>query len=194
MEEGPVLETLTRRLAETPPEFLEEPRIGSGGLVHVAAVVSDLLVALGGPPLAAKEAAPFDAQDPKLDRNRLALVLVACWLFYDDWFRRQGKFASLAYTFLTRELGPLAGLVNAPEFVTQPEHREELARLALRALNLRPAGETDTQAIDRLNTIDSIEQQRVLSATRQAEERSRAVLEALAAKAAHDAAPKWMRE
>ena len=44
---GPALERLTRRLAETPEDFLHEPRIGSSGSVHVAAVVQDLLSSLG---------------------------------------------------------------------------------------------------------------------------------------------------
>ena len=46
--EGPPLETLTRRLAECPPEFLALPRVGETGAIHVDAVVSDLLRELGG--------------------------------------------------------------------------------------------------------------------------------------------------
>ena len=45
--EGPILEALTRRLAETPEEFLTEPRVGNVGQVHTAAVVGDLLRLLG---------------------------------------------------------------------------------------------------------------------------------------------------
>ena len=45
--EGPMLETLLRRVAETPPDFLREPRIGSAGEIHVMAVVHDLLDLLG---------------------------------------------------------------------------------------------------------------------------------------------------
>jgi hypothetical protein len=44
-EEGPLLETLTRRLSECPADFLAEPRIGARGRVHVGAVISDLLTA-----------------------------------------------------------------------------------------------------------------------------------------------------
>ena len=52
MEEGPLLETLTRRLAECPADFLAEPRDSSGkGAVYVAAVVYDLIRDLGGAPL-----------------------------------------------------------------------------------------------------------------------------------------------
>lgn len=43
------LETLLRRIAETPPEFFEAPFIGRSGMVHVGAVVHDTLIELGGP-------------------------------------------------------------------------------------------------------------------------------------------------
>lgn len=44
--EGPPIESLTRRLAETPAEFLAEPRLGKSGEVHVAAVIADLPIDL----------------------------------------------------------------------------------------------------------------------------------------------------
>src|SRR5512147_585410 len=92
--EGPLLETLTRRLAETPADFLAEPRIGSIGQVNVAAVVSDLLDTLSGHPLALNEVDPFTSRGlPRRAsgvqaRNRLSLILVACWLYHDDWFHQ----------------------------------------------------------------------------------------------------------
>ena len=48
--EGPRVERLTRRLAECPPDFLAEPRVGGKGEVHTDAVVHDLILDLGGPP------------------------------------------------------------------------------------------------------------------------------------------------
>ena len=57
--EGPPLQSLTRRLADCPAEMLAEPRIGAAGAVHVAAVVADLLSDLGGRPPTPAEAAPF---------------------------------------------------------------------------------------------------------------------------------------
>ena len=46
--EGPLLETLTRRLAECPADFLAEPGLGGQGAVNVAAVLNDLMRELGG--------------------------------------------------------------------------------------------------------------------------------------------------
>jgi hypothetical protein len=193
-EEGPVLETLTRRLAECPADFLAEPLIGTSGTIHVAAVVSDLLRDLGGPGLTAKQAAGFQPADAKKQRNRLQSVLVCCWLLHDQWFRARRRFAPGVLDLLTSGLDDLASLVPATQLVTDPDRREELSRLALKALALRPSGETAAQAQDRLTTLSSVERQRVIQEATVAEARARKVREAMAKKAAEEAAAKYMRE
>jgi hypothetical protein len=194
MDEGPLLETLTRRLAECPADFLAEPRIGSAGSVHVAAVVSDVMRDLGGAPLTREQAAVFQATDAKKQRNRLSLVLIGGWLLHEAWFVQQGRFAVPAREFLSTTLAELAELVKAPQCVTDPDRREELARLCLKQLGLRPMGETEAQAQDRLATLNTAERQRVIKAAREAEERARAIREAMAQQAAQEAADKWTRE
>lgn len=193
-DEGPLLETLTRRLAECPAEFLAEPCIGATGTVHVEAVVSDLIRDLGGAPLKPEQTAAFQSKDIVRDRNRLRLALVACWLLHDGWFRERKQFAGQAYRFLRQDLKMLAGFTQTPQFVTDPDRREELARLCLSRLGLRPAGESLAQAQDRLTTLSTAERQRVIVASRRAEERARQVREAMAREAARDAEMKAMRE
>lgn len=193
-KEGPSLELLTRRLAECPADFLADPRIGKTGAVPVAAVVSDLVRDLGGAPLDAKQAATFAPQDAK-QRNTLSATLIACWLLHDPWFRQNGQFAARARAFLTTILPELAATTPAKKLVTDPDRREELARLCLKELGLRPAGESIAQAQDRLATLNTAERQRVIRAAREAEERARAVRAAMAAaKAAAEADAKAMRE
>ncbi len=192
--EGPPLETLTRRLAECPADFLAEPRVGSQGKVHVAAVVSDLMRDLGRAPLTLEQAAVFQSKIQRQDRNRLQAVLIACWLLHDPWFLEQKRFAPQAYNFLSRGLNELAKLTQAQQFITDPDRREELARLCLKELGLRPAGETMAQAQDRLATLNTIERQRVIQAARAAEERARQIRAAMAAEAAREAEMKAMRE
>ena len=192
--EGPPLETLTRRLAECPADFLAEPRVGSQGKVHVAAVVSDLMRDLGRAPLTLEQAAVFQSKIQRQDRNRLQAVLIACWLLHDPWFLEQKRFAPQAYNFLSRGLNELAKLIQAQQFITDPDRREELARLCLKELGLRPAGETMAQAQDRLATLNTIERQRVIQAARAAEERARQIRAAMAAEAAREAEMKAMRE
>ncbi len=193
-EEGPLLESLTRRLAECPAEFLAEPRIGKFGAVHVEAVVSDLLRDLGGAALTPEQAVAFQSKDAKKARNRLSLVLIACWLLHDKWFRQEKQHAAQAHSFLSEGLTELAALLPAPQFASDADRREELVRLCLKQLGLRPGGESEAQALDRLATLNTAERQRVIRAAREAEERARAIREAMAKKAAEEAADKWTRE
>jgi hypothetical protein len=194
MEEGPPLETLTRRLAECPADFLAEPRIGSAGVVQVAAVVGDLLMDLGCGPLSPEQARLFRGGATPRERNRLRLVLVACWLLYEPWFNGRLNLAQPALALLSTGLSELADLVPVPRFVTDPDRREELARWCLAALDLRPAGESAAQTQDRLTALNSMERQRVIRAARQAEARARQVREAMAREAAKEASMKTMRE
>jgi hypothetical protein len=191
---GPLLEALTRRLAECPAEFMAEPRLGRRGQVHVAAVVSDVMLALGGHPLTPAQAAGFQAARVKNERNRLRAVLAACWLLHDDWFQKQSGLSEDALEFLHSGLNELAGLTPAPALVTDPDRREELARLCLRALDLHPAGESEAQAQDRLAVLNSAERKRVISAARAAEERAAEIRRAMAEEAARAAEMKGMRE
>jgi len=191
--EGPPLESLTRRLAECPADFLAEPRIGKAGSINVAAVVADLLRDLGGTPSRVQLAA-FDSKSPKRDRNRLRLVLIACWLLHNAWFREHTGLANYVSTFLVTGLTELAELTQAPKFVSDPDRREELARLCLQSLGLRPAGETDVQAQDRLATLNTAERQRVIKAAREAEARAQEIRRKMAEKEAYEASLKTFRE
>jgi hypothetical protein len=175
---------LTRRLADTPRDFLAEP-----AEVSVAAVVSDVLVTLGGQPLRAVGAAPF-VERPDGERNWLRLVMITCWLLAHEELRAAGR-AERAHTMLTAVLPRLAGLVDASKFVDDPDRREELARLTLRALGVPPYGETPAQFEDRLSTVDSVRRHEVLIAAREAEERAQAVRKALEEQRAKEAAARY---
>jgi hypothetical protein len=196
-EEGPFLETLTRRLSECPADFLAEPRTVEGvGQVEVAAVVFDLLRDLGGRHLTKKEVNQFKISNPKSrdERNYLRLVLITSWMLHDVWFCSRGKFAEPAFELLSRGLKEVAALVDSQKFVSDPDRREEMARLCLKGLGLRPAGESIAQAQDRLTTLDSAERVRVVKAAREAEERARLIREEMARKAAEEAAANYGRE
>jgi len=196
--EGPSLVRLLRRLAECPPEFLPLAAAGEELPVVVPAVVGDLLRDLAGRRPETRQLESFrrlqaQSADPQ-QRNRARLALVACWLLHDPWFLQQRRFAAQALAFLERGLTGLAALVQAERFVDDPDRREELVRVALAALDLRPQGETEPQARDRRTTLDSVERHAVLQKTRAAEERARQVREAMARKAAQEAAASYGRE
>jgi hypothetical protein len=188
----PPLERVTRRIAETPAEFLGEPRIGATGTVHAAALVADLLRASG---IAASSdiLAPFES-DRASDRNRLMLVAIAVWLLFDDWTDRANLSRDVLLDMLGNTIGELAATGRARVFVEDAERREELARTALAALGLLPEGEDARQAADRLSAVSATERQRLLRASRAAEERARQVREALIRKAAEESADKYTRE
>jgi hypothetical protein len=172
------LSHLTRRLAETPGDFLSPE-------TSVAAVVSDVLIAAGGPGLDERSAMLFESSE----RNWLRLVLIACWLVSDDSLIEAAD-AKQITDYLT-ELLPLADLVDAGKFVTDPDRREELTRLALRSLSLRPDGESAAKAADRLATVDSVRRREFLAAAKTARERAAAVRKAMEEKAAKEAAARY---
>ena len=182
--QGPPLQSLTHRLAECPPEFIEEP-----GKINVAAVVSDLSRLLGGVMLTRENLAPFRAKG----KAELRVALIASWLLADDWFRAQSV-AEAAVRFLAGGLAEIAAIVDAPQFIVDPDRREELARLCLDVLGFIPAGESEPQAADRLNTLSSVERSRVIRETRAAQERVRQIREAMKKKAAEEAAAMYGRE
>lgn len=190
--EGPPLESLLHRLAETPEEFLAPPRIGTTGTVHVDAVVADLLRSLGATP--DRNALANLHGNHAGDVNRLAVALLLAWLFADEWFRSRSHLSQRLLAGLTEAAAELSTSTASGLYTRDPDRREEMARLALARLDLRPAGETETQAQDRLKSISAAERNRVIQAARAAEERARAIREALARKAAEESADKYTRE
>lgn len=194
MPAAPDLAALLRRLAECPAEFLLEPRVGATGTVHVAAVVSDVLVHFGGDRLSEIAARAFGHQPKPSPAGWLNTVLVACWLLGDPWFAGQRELAGKAAILLASELQALARLVKPEHLVTDPDRREELVRLCLARLGLRPQGESEAAANDRLSAISSVERERVAREAAAAEKRAREVRKAMAAKRAREAAAVYNRE
>lgn len=192
-QEGPTLESLTRRLTETPDDFLAEPRIGQNGSVHVPAVVQDLLTAMNQP-VQPERLSVFAGKDAARDRNRLSIALIFCWLLWDEWFKQSGTSSEKILSVLDIRARELSQLVASRKFIADPDRREELARIALADLEFLPAGETESQAEDRLESLSSTHRARVLAASREAEKRAQAIREQLRRKAAEESADKWTRD
>lgn len=190
---GPDLPRLTRRLAEIPADFLDEPRIGKGGRLVVAALVNDLMGRFGRR-ASSSELSLFESSNPKQDRSRLQLIAIATWLLAEEWFATANISAENLLALLAQQLTEMASATRADKFVTDSERREEFARVILARLNFRPASESKAQAIDRLSSLSSIERQRLLEESRAAEKRAREIRKALARKAAQESADKWTRE
>ena len=188
---GPPLEALLRRLADTPPDFLDDPRVGASGQVFVAAVVNDLLARGPG---RASLAALQRFEGRSADTGRLRMTLVMAWLLADDALREQYASRADVLNLLDGTAAELAGLASAMKYLQDPDRREELVRVLLARLGLRPHGETAEQAADRLSALSATERKRLLDASRAAETRAREIREALVRKAAEASADKWTRE
>lgn len=192
-KEGPPLQQLLHRITATPPDFMAEPRIGNKGEVHTVAVVRDLLASKGHVVDIASLSA-LAGRDVKTDRNRLSITLLMSWLLADPTLTIERERLSDILTLLKDDATRLAGYTNAKQLFEDLERREELARLTLSKLGLRPAGESVAQAQDRFTSISSLERARLLAASQEAEARARAIREQLAKKAAEESANKWTRE
>jgi len=88
----------------------------------------------------------------------------------------------------------LANAGNNATYINDVDRREEFIRVILNELGLRPMGETENQAEDRLHAVSSQERLKVLQASKAAEERAQEIRTALAKKRAKEAADKMTRE
>ena len=93
-----------------------------------------------------------------------------------------------------QELAQLGAVAPVDLLDRDEDRREELVRRTLRAVRLALPGESSQEAEDRMRQVDSVERHRVLRAAAQREKRSREVREAMARKAAEEAAAKVSRE
>ncbi|MCA9130199.1 MAG: hypothetical protein KDB22_24095 [Planctomycetales bacterium] len=183
---GPQLEALLHRLADCPPDFLLPPHE-----ISVPAILCDHWRVLG---LHSPESAQLSFVESALPELQ-QLLAVLLWLLRDEWFVARPQLADATLRLLkSGQLAQLARLVGAEDFIHDPDRREELVRLCLMKLKLRPQGETAEQAADRLTTLDSVERDRVIRETRAAEARVREVRAAMARKAAEEAAARYSPE
>lgn len=188
--EGPQIDVLTHRLAECPAEFLETPRRGDSGTIDVSAIVADHLRELGE-----TELSDVTKSIRGYGVRRQQLIAITAWLLNHSWFLRQPQLGkAMQELCVSNELGGLSQTIRPESTVTDPDRREELARVCLRGLGMRPQGESVTEATDRLNTLDSVERDRVVRQTRAAEARARKIREEMATRAAQEAAARYSRE
>jgi hypothetical protein len=128
------------------------------------------------------------------DPEKLRIILIGCWFFYDPRFRSAHRYAPAAYATLLRISSLLAHHLDPSALVTDPERREEFARLCIQGLGLRPQGESEAHAEDRLRAVSTLERERVVAETRKKLEKVRELNEAIRRKEAEEAAARAYRE
>lgn len=193
-EPAPTLAELLRWLQEMPAAFLTEPAGFPGGRTPVAAVVADLAESATGQLPGARALAAFAPRDAgRGERNRLRWVLAGCHLLWHPDLRR-GATEQQVLAFLDRELAALAGVVPVEQLHADEERREELIRLALRALGRRLPGESASDTEDRLTQVSSVERHRLLRDAAAREKRARDIRRRMAEEAAREAAARYSPE
>ncbi|MEO8496703.1 MAG: hypothetical protein ABI614_16665 [Planctomycetota bacterium] len=199
---GPHLDELTHWLTECPAEFYQLPIDSdlSGRAarheadeipINVAAIASDHLRDLEMPLSEIQRAGAIISRMAEPEQR---LVAIAVWLLREPWLIKQTQLVVPIGKLLTKGLAELARTIKPESVVTDADRREELVRLCLAELGYRPAGETVEQARDRLTTLDSVERVRIVSQTRDAESRARAIRQAMAQKRAQEAAARYSPE
>jgi hypothetical protein len=190
-QQGPSIESLVHRLSETPQEFLQAAEQDAADRL-VIALVCDHFRRLQAPLPSSSQLERLRA--PDIPGDRRSLVALAVWLLRDEWFAARSDLAPATAKLLCTGFSELADFVAAEQCVRDPDRREEFARYCLGALGVLPRGETKAQATDRLSALDSVERVRVLRATREAESRARKIREAMARRAAQEAATRYAPE
>lgn len=188
--EGPKLESLLRRLSETPDDYRVE--VCASVSLPLPVLVAKLAQGLGRP-VPAEVLASFAARADRIDPKQRALVRIVCWFLADPWFQNAAIKPEQLLSFLEIELSELATHAASGHevFIRDPERREELARFVLARLGFCPRGESAAESRARLA---SLTRAATKPETRWAEERAHAIHMQLARASARESADKWTRE
>jgi len=190
--EGPMLEILLRRLIDCPPEFWDANCIATYPLnkftLHVQALLADHFRSMVSDYVMATSIRKM----PIETANHGQLLGVTVWLLHDPWFLKRPELVEPMHRLVfSNKIYGLASMVATEHFVVDPDRREELCRICLADLGLRPLGESVAQASDRLTTLDSVERDRILKATLAAEKRTKEVREAMELANAQESASRY---
>lgn len=192
---APDLIDLTRRLSECPEVFLDAC-CGPESVRRVIALIADHFRdhAQASFP---KSLEPLFRQLAKAPSDHtseryLQMLAIVTWILHAPYFLNRADLIERSVSLvMDNHLRQLAILVNPRQLVADPDRREELVRFCLDRLGLIPHGESATQAADRLTSLNSLERQRILQETVEAEKRAREVREAMAKRQALESASRY---
>jgi len=184
--EGPAISQLHHRMTAAPNDLL-----APNDYQHLPALVHDLLYH-HQINFSAEVLAPF--RDNPVKCPWYATCFLLLYLYSDNSFSTLNLAPAKLLQALQEKARELYSSGKNTVYIEDVDRREEFIRVALAAVNLRPQGETEIQAEDRLITVSSFERKRVMEAAKAAEERAAQIREALAKQAALEAANKMSRE
>jgi hypothetical protein len=184
--EGPAISQLHHRMTATPSDLLD-----LHDTQFLPALVHDLLYR-HQQNFSHELLMPFRESLNKCPWYKTCYLLLH--LYSDKSFAQSSLNANKLISALQEKSRELHAAGKNSVYVEDVDRREEFIRVALAAVDLRPQGETQIQAEDRLMMVSSFERKRVMEAAKAAEERAAQIRDALARKAAEEAANKMSRE
>lgn len=191
-KEGPDLTALIHHMETTPPEFLYQPqseKSGDKGVIDTRALFLDLLRNISN-----RE----PTEDiPALNTqtiNTLLMIQLTCRLFSYPWFIGKKELAEGVIKFIGNDLNSFVKYVQAKNVITNNDRREEFCRLALSACGLRPQGETETQALERFESVSTVKRKKILKKSAAAVKKVKAIRKKMEEEAAREAANVYGRE
>ncbi len=127
--------------------------------------------------------------------NYLLIVQISIYLLFDPFFKGRKNLSKKLNSLIYEHLLNYSKIVQAKKFVVDSERREELIRFILYCLDFVPDGETEKYALGRLSTLDSIEREKLVKETRQAQiKREQEIQEAIRKREAEEAASRMSGE
>lgn len=182
---GPDITVLHHRMAEAPLYLIKPP------VTHSQALVHDLVFR-------------FDTDFDHTELLKFNLSVLQCpwyeitrlmiWLLAAPELADHNIMAVKLFSLLSDTAKSLYGTSDQKLYINDVDRREEFIRVCLYELNLKPAGESDEMAIDRLMSVSSAERIKLVKAAQSAERRAREIRKAMARKKAREAADKMTRE
>jgi hypothetical protein len=183
---------LMRRLAQCPPDIYDFSSLDSTGPVPLA-LAQDVIFHLGGGALEKKDRNHLIQLQTKRP-TEAAFLMLGCYVLSHPIFLRRSELIPGCISLFRTGFSELADVSRARDFVLNTERREELVRLCLRSLAIRPSGESKESFKNRWESLDSVRRVELMQKAAQLRKRQEELRKAMEEKAAREAASKWSRE
>lgn len=185
---------LLYHLKQCPEDFLKKWESGVNEKSFTEVLVKDAYRRIMGKFDVADYALPAAGNYLALTENHQLSIQIACWFFSYGEFMNKAHLPPRIHLFLMEDLLEVCELIKYREWVEDDDRAEEFIRLALRRCEIIPEGETNEEAADKLDALDSIKRQSVLKESNEAMERIREIRRKMAEQKAREAANAYSRE
>ncbi|MBN1185729.1 MAG: hypothetical protein JXB49_25835 [Bacteroidales bacterium] len=185
---------LLYHLKRCPEEFLQKPGPALGKKLQTEVLVKDRYRKILGDFCVADDKLPSLKDIGSLSENHQLSIQVGCWLVSHPSFDFKPNLMIQVHKFLFMDLKEVCMFVKHREWVEDDDRAEEFIRLLLKRCEILPEGETEAQALDRLDALDTIKRQEVFKESNASMERIREIRRKMAEQKAREAANVYGRE